>query len=89
MLSRPAWAKLAAVDQEVVVAVSREYEPKLRASWRKETERGIAALARAGTQVTAPSDEEAAWFATVMTKRRPKDGGGLLAKIGAAVQAGH
>ena len=69
VLSRAAWARLSPEDQKLVAATCREWEPKLRASWRKETERGIAALAKAGVALrTAPDDQIAAFLAELAAR---------------------
>jgi TRAP-type transport system periplasmic protein len=62
VLSRTAWAKLDAKQQVILRDVAREWEPRLRASWRKETERGIAALARARVAIHTPTAAETAAF---------------------------
>ncbi len=64
VLSRAAWARISPEDRAIVAATCREWEPKLRASWRKETERGIAALAKIGIAVrSAPVDQVSAFTA--------------------------
>ncbi len=88
VFSKAAWAKLTAKEKQAVLTVCREREPKIRASWRKETERGIAALVKAGVAITTQSEAELAAFATAAAKRRTtqtKDvGAELRAKIVAA-----
>jgi TRAP-type C4-dicarboxylate transport system substrate-binding protein len=58
VLSRDAWSRLSAEQQAAVLAVCRTWEPKLRASWRKETERAIAALDKAGVATTAATADD-------------------------------
>jgi TRAP-type C4-dicarboxylate transport system substrate-binding protein len=62
VFSRSAWARLTAAQQATVLEVCREWEPKIRASWRKETERGIAALDKAGVKTHAATDADIAAF---------------------------
>ncbi len=62
VLSSAAWAKLSPAQREIVLDTCREYEPKLRASWRAETERGIAALIKAGVQLRVFSAGETTAF---------------------------
>ncbi len=57
-----AWAKLTGPHRKVVLETCRDYEPKLRASWRAETERGIAALVKAGVSIRASAPTETAAF---------------------------
>ncbi len=88
VFSRAAWARLTSADQQTVLAVCREREPRIRASWRKETERGIAALRKSGVVITASSETERAAFADVASKSReaqPHEPG--LAELGAKVRA--
>lgn len=62
VFSRTAWARLSPTQQAKVLEVCREWEPKIRASWRKETERGIAALDKAGVKTYAASEADIAAF---------------------------
>jgi len=72
VLSHAAWAKLSTTQQAVIRDVCREWEPKLRASWRRETERGVATLSRAGIAVRAtPAGELAAFAAAAARSRDP------------------
>lgn len=91
VFSKRAWAKLTAGERAAVLEVCREREPKIRASWRKETERGIAALAKAGVAIATQSETELAAFAEAAAKRRTaqsnEPGAELRSKIIAAVAA--
>jgi TRAP-type transport system periplasmic protein len=78
VLSKSAWAKLDAKQQKIVLEVSREWQPKIRASWRKETDSGIAALVKAGVTIReSPAGELDAFFvAAAQTRdRQPKANG--------------
>lgn len=82
VLSHAAWSKLTPAQQATVLAVCREYQPKLRASWRAETERGIAALIKAGVQLrTFSTAETAAFFAAAAASK----GDELVAAIRASL----
>jgi TRAP-type C4-dicarboxylate transport system substrate-binding protein len=70
VLSRAAWAKLSERQQEIVLEVCREWQPRLRERWRKETERGVAALAKSGVKLHVPSAAELATFAEASAKSR-------------------
>lgn len=70
VFSRSAWSRLSAGDQATVVAVCREWEPKIRAAWRKETERGIAALDKAGVKTRVATEADVAAFLEVTAKQR-------------------
>jgi TRAP-type C4-dicarboxylate transport system substrate-binding protein len=70
VLTRAAWSRLAAADQAVVLAACREWQPKLRESWRRETERGIAALQKAGVRIYASPAAERAAFLEAAAKSR-------------------
>lgn len=75
VLSRAAWARLDAEQQATVRDVCREWEPRLRARWRKETERGIAALRKTGMVLHVPTNPEITTFfegsAKLRTERAP------------------
>jgi len=90
VFSKAAWAKLSAGERKAVLDVCREREPKIRASWRKETERGVAALAKAGVAIATQSEAELAAFAEAAAKRHAaatkEAGGELRAKIAAAAR---
>jgi TRAP-type C4-dicarboxylate transport system substrate-binding protein len=70
VFSRSAWSRISPADQAIVLDVCREWEPKIRASWRKETERGIAALDRAGVQTVAATDADIAAFLDATAAQR-------------------
>lgn len=70
VLSKGAWAKLSAAQQTIVLDVCREWQPKIRASWRAETERGIATLAKAGVGTYPSSDAETTAFVTASATSR-------------------
>jgi TRAP-type C4-dicarboxylate transport system substrate-binding protein len=74
VFSRHAWARLTPAQQATVLEVCREWEPKIRASWRKETERGIAALDKAGVRTQAASEADIAAFVEIAGKPRSMDG---------------
>lgn len=69
VLSKAAWTKLTPAQQAIVLDTCREYEPKLRASWRAETERGIAALTKAGVELRVFSAAENESFFAAAAKR--------------------
>jgi TRAP-type C4-dicarboxylate transport system substrate-binding protein len=56
--------------QATVLEVCREWEPRLRESWRRATERGIAALVKTGTRILPVSDAELATFTEVSARSR-------------------
>ena len=58
VFSRGAWSRLSPQQQATVSAVCRALEPKFRASWRKDTERAITALTKAGVATQAATDED-------------------------------
>jgi len=62
VFSRTAWSRLSRAQQATVLEVCHEWEPKIRASWRKETERGIAALDKAGVKTYAATEADVAVF---------------------------
>lgn len=70
VFSRAAWSRLTPADQKTVLAVCREREPRIRASWRKESERGVAALHKSGVAITAAQDPELAAFAEAAARSR-------------------
>ena len=69
VVSRAAWQKLSARQQAIVLEVCREWQPRLRDSWRKETERGIATLAKS-VKLHTPTDSELATLADASAKSR-------------------
>jgi TRAP-type C4-dicarboxylate transport system substrate-binding protein len=72
VLSKAAWAKLGEKQQKIVLEVCREWQPKIRASWRKETENGIAALAKAGVTIRESSAGELDAFAAAAAQTRDR-----------------
>ena len=90
VFSRAAWARLSAGEQATVLEVCRAWEPRIRASWRKETARGLATLAKLGVETRVTTAAERAAFAAASAKlRAPRvDALGLstiAAKIAAAL----
>jgi TRAP-type C4-dicarboxylate transport system substrate-binding protein len=88
VFSGAAWSKLTAAEQKIVLEVCRERAPRIRASWRKETERGVAALRKSGVMLRAASEVEVANFAESASKTREaqaREPG--FAKLGAKVVA--
>jgi TRAP-type C4-dicarboxylate transport system substrate-binding protein len=86
VLSKTAWAKLDAKHQKTLLDVCAEWQPKVRASWRKETDRGIAALLKAGVKLRESPDGELAAFSDAATRSRdaqakPAGVGELLALL--------
>jgi TRAP-type C4-dicarboxylate transport system substrate-binding protein len=71
VLSAAAWARLSAEDRRIVADTCRAYEPKLRASWRKETVRAVAALGKAGVTLRAASDAQLAAFLDKLAAATP------------------
>ena len=70
VVSRSAWSRMRPADQAAVLEVCREWEPRLRESWRRETERGIAALVKAGTRILPVTDPDLATFVDASTRSR-------------------
>jgi TRAP-type C4-dicarboxylate transport system substrate-binding protein len=62
VLSRTAWARMTAEQQATFLDVCREWQPRLRKSWRAETERGIATLEKMGVRMEPTSDRELGAF---------------------------
>ena len=62
VFSRAAWSRLPAADQQIVLETCREWQSKIRTSWRKETERGLAALEKSGVALRAASEAQLAAF---------------------------
>jgi len=86
VFSRAAWSRLSASEQATVLDVCREWEPRIRASWRKETERGLAVLAKSGVTTRAASEAEVTAFVETSAKLRAarmQESG--LAELGAAI----
>jgi TRAP-type C4-dicarboxylate transport system substrate-binding protein len=92
VIARAAWSRLTAAQQQIVLDVCRTWQPKLRASWRKESERGIAALRKAGLSIDSAVDAEVTAFvagaATSRTAHAKQAGlADLVDKIVAATPA--
>jgi len=87
VIGNRAWSRLSAAHQAVVRDVGREWEPKIRASWRAETERGIAALAKAGVRTYVSPAAELAGFAAASRKSREAHATGEIAKLAALIIA--
>jgi len=90
VISKPAWSRLSSQHQTVVLEICRTWQPRLRKSWRRETERGIAALEKTGVRIQAPSDPELATFFEASSRSRTahasKSGfAELTAKVVAAI----
>lgn len=83
VFSRAAWSRLTAAQQKIVLEVCREREPRIRASWRKESDRGIAALVKSGVVVSTASASELAAFARAASPGDTE----LGAKVVAAIEA--
>lgn len=92
VVSKSAWSRMRPADQAILLEVCREWEPRLRASWRRETERGIATLQKSGARTLPVSDAELATFLETSTKIRTEHAARwglseLLNKIGDAIKA--
>ncbi len=85
VLGDRAWARLDAKQQATVREVCREWEPKIRASWRAETERGLAALGKAGVRTYASPQAEVDGFAVASRKSREAHATGEVAKLTALI----
>jgi TRAP-type C4-dicarboxylate transport system substrate-binding protein len=70
VFGRAAWARLSPDQQAAVLAVCRAWQPRLRDSWRRETERGIATLARSGIETHASTASETAAFVEASARSR-------------------
>lgn len=70
VFSRAAWSRLTPSQRSTVLEVCREWEPKIRKSWRKETERGIAALGKAGVKTQVATDADIAAFVQLARSAR-------------------
>lgn len=88
VFSNAAWSRLTPADQKTVLEVCRAWEPRIRTSWRKETQRGIAALRKSGVAINGATDTELAAFAARIAKdRKASAPDGLGAKLRAAIEA--
>ena len=89
VLSRAAWERIPEAQRALVLEACRDWEPRLRKSWRAETTRGIATLQKMGVRVQPASQRELATFfdAAANSRVTHADKAGLaelLAKITAA-----
>ena len=85
VFSARAWARVPARDQAKVRDAFAEWEPKLRASWRKESERGVAALVKSGVKMQAATVDEARAFVADAAKQRATDKSALAVGIAKAI----
>ncbi|MEO7092223.1 MAG: TRAP transporter substrate-binding protein DctP [Polyangiales bacterium] len=85
VFSDRAWARIDAADQAKVRAAFSEWEPKLRASWRKESDRGLLALVKSGVKMTAATVDEARAFVADAATRRATEQSKLAKAIAAAI----
>ena len=85
VLAARAWARIPARDQANVRDVFAQWEPKLRASWRKESERGLAALVKSGVKMQAATVDEARAFVADAAKQRATDKSDLAVAIAKAI----
>lgn len=89
VISKSAWARVAPKHQAIILDICRVHQPRIRESWRKETERGIASLQKSGVRVQASTDAELTGFFDAAAKDRDahaaKSGvAELMAKVVAA-----
>jgi TRAP-type C4-dicarboxylate transport system substrate-binding protein len=70
VISQAAWSQLTEAQQATVRDVCRDWQPRVRESWRRETERGIAALEKSGVKIHAVSAAELAAFVDASAKSR-------------------
>ncbi|CAN5923749.1 hypothetical protein BH11MYX3_BH11MYX3_00280 [soil metagenome] len=89
VFSKAAWSRLTPAQRTTVLDVCHEWEPRIRASWRKESERGVAVLQKSGVVMRAVSSAERTTFGQVAAtyrQARAKSAKlvGLSAKITAA-----
>jgi TRAP-type C4-dicarboxylate transport system substrate-binding protein len=92
VVSRAAWSRMRPADQATVLETCRELEPRLRESWRRETERAIAALEKGGTRILPVTDAATTTFLAASARSRTEHAARaglaeLLGKIGEASQA--
>ncbi len=92
VVSRAAWSRLTATEQTTVLEVCHAWEAKLRASWRKESERGMAALGHSGVALRVATGAENTTFGQVAASYRSARAKAanlveLSAKIAAAAAA--
>ncbi len=65
VFSQAAWSRLTAAQQATVLDVCHDWEPKIRTSRRKESERGALALQKSGVVLRAASTTEQRTFGEV------------------------
>lgn len=83
VISDRAWSRIPAGEQTKLREAFATWAPRLRASWRKESERGLLALQKAGVELQAASlDEARAFVAEARERRAPTD---LAKAIAAAI----
>lgn len=92
VLSKTAWARMTPAQQATVLDVCREWQPRIRESWRRETESGIAALEKIGVKRQALSEAETKAFVDASAKSRTAHAteaglAELTAKVVAAIKA--
>jgi TRAP-type C4-dicarboxylate transport system substrate-binding protein len=92
VISKNSWSRIRPTDQATLLEICREWEPRLRSSWRRETERGVAALEKSGTRILPVSDAELATFLETSAKSRTEHAArwglsDLLNKIGDSLKA--
>jgi TRAP-type transport system periplasmic protein len=92
VVSRAAWSRMRPADQATVLEICREREPRLKESWRRETERAIAVLVKGGTRILPVADGEMTSFLEGSARSRAEHAAraglvDLLGKIGEASKA--
>jgi TRAP-type C4-dicarboxylate transport system substrate-binding protein len=90
VVSRGAWSRMTPAQQTTFLEVCRAWQPRLRKSWRRETERGIATLEKTGVRTQKTSDAELATFFEAAAKprtarARTSGRATLMAKVVAAI----
>jgi TRAP-type C4-dicarboxylate transport system substrate-binding protein len=92
VFSRAAWERMSPEQREIVLAVCREWQPRLRASWRRESERGWATLVKSGVDVHISTLSEVTTFTEASAKIRAPHAssvglGDLTERIASAARA--
>lgn len=90
VVSRPAWSRMTSAQQTTFLEVCRAWQPRLRKSWRRETERAITTLEKTGVRMQATPDAELATFFEAASKTRTARArtsgrATLMAKVVAAI----
>jgi TRAP-type C4-dicarboxylate transport system substrate-binding protein len=80
-----AWARVPAREQAKVRDAFAAWEPKLRASWRKESDRGVAALVKSGVKMQVATVDEARAFVAGAARQRATDTSDLTKAIAGAI----